>query len=94
VQHREEAEFRAEMMRIYLRPQRETRRTEANENEGRQQSVAHSARGFPGQPLHCDFHGKKAIEWDDSKIKDAGKVAVWTKADSVTLFDDFAYGSK
>jgi 3-keto-disaccharide hydrolase len=38
--------------------------------------------------------GKKAIEWDDAKIKDAGKVGVWTKADSVTLFDDFAYGSK
>jgi 3-keto-disaccharide hydrolase len=40
------------------------------------------------------FDGKKAIEWDDAKIKDAGKVGVWTKADSVTLFDDFAYGSK
>ncbi len=40
----------------------------------------------------CD--GKKAIEWDDDTFKDAGKVGVWTKADSVTLFDDFSYGAK
>jgi hypothetical protein len=40
----------------------------------------------------CD--GKKAIEWDDDTFKDAGKVGVWTKADSVTLFDDFRYGAK
>src|SRR5438309_1175266 len=37
----------------------------------------------------CD--GKKAIEWDDDTFKDAGKVGVWTKADSVTLFDDFSF---
>ncbi|MBZ5677203.1 MAG: hypothetical protein LAP61_23405 [Acidobacteriia bacterium] len=40
------------------------------------------------------FDGKKAIEWDDEKFKDAGKVGVWTKADSITLFDDFSYGAK
>src|SRR5258707_183557 len=39
------------------------------------------------------FDGKKAIDWDDEKFRDAGKVGVWTKADSVTLFDDFTYGS-
>jgi hypothetical protein len=38
--------------------------------------------------------GKKALEWDDATFKDAGKVGVWTKADSVTLFDDFSYGQK
>ena len=38
--------------------------------------------------------GKKAIEWDDETFKDAGKVGVWTKADSTTLFDDFSYGAK
>src|SRR6266542_4248932 len=38
------------------------------------------------------FDGKKAIEWDDTTFKDAGKIGVWTKADSVTLFDDFSYG--
>ncbi len=40
------------------------------------------------------FDGKKALEWDDDTFKDAGKVGVWTKADSVTLFDDFTYGAK
>lgn len=40
----------------------------------------------------CD--GQKAIEWDDETFKDAGKVGLWTKADSVTLFDDFTYGSR
>jgi len=38
--------------------------------------------------------GKKAIEWDDDTFKDAGKVGLWTKADSITLFDDFTYGVK
>jgi hypothetical protein len=40
------------------------------------------------------FDGKKAIEWDDNTFKDAGNVGVWTKADSITLFDDFTYGAK
>jgi len=53
--------------------------------------------------LHVEFHMHhftdvndchKAIEWDDETFKDAGKVGVWTKADSVTLFDDFRYGAK
>jgi hypothetical protein len=38
--------------------------------------------------------GQKALEWDDETFRDAGKVGVWTKADSVTLFDDFGYGQK
>ncbi len=42
--------------------------------------------------MMCD--GNKALDWDDDTFKDAGKVGVWTKADSVTLFDDFSYGTK
>jgi hypothetical protein len=49
---------------------------------------------FQGNHFTVTFDGKKAIEWDDITFKDAGKVGVWTKADSVTLFDDFSYGSK
>ena len=44
--------------------------------------------------LTVTFDGKKAIEWDDETFTDAGMVGVWTKADSVTLFDDFTYGTK
>src|SRR6266446_1372861 len=49
---------------------------------------------FSGAHFTVIFDGKKAIEWADETFKDAGKVGVWTKADSVTLFDDFTYGSK
>src|SRR6266704_3661263 len=49
---------------------------------------------FQGNHFTVTYDGKKAIEWDDQTFKDAGKVGVWTKADSVTLFDDFNYGAK
>src|SRR6266699_3481700 len=49
---------------------------------------------FSGNHFTVTFDGKKALEWDDDTFKDAGKVGVWTKADSVTSFDDFGYGSK
>jgi hypothetical protein len=39
------------------------------------------------------FDGKKAFTWKDDTFKAAGKVGVWTKADSTTLFDDFTYGA-
>ena len=55
----------------------------------------HSLRiDFRGNQFAVTFDGKKAIEWTDEKFKDAGKVGVWTKADSVTSFDDFAYGTE
>jgi hypothetical protein len=49
---------------------------------------------FKGSHFTVSFDGKKAIEWDDDTFKEAGKVGVWTKADSVTLFDDFSYGAQ
>ena len=38
--------------------------------------------------------GVKALAWEDATFKAAGAVGVWTKADSVTLFDDFVYETK
>jgi hypothetical protein len=49
---------------------------------------------FQGSHFTVSFNGQKALEWDDETFKDAGKVGLWTKADSVTVFDDFSYGSK
>ena len=49
---------------------------------------------FSGHHFTVTLDGKKALEWDDETFKDAGQVGLWTKADSVTLFDDFSYGSK
>jgi len=37
--------------------------------------------------------GKRHVELDDTHIRGPGTVGVWTKADSVTAFDDFAYGA-
>lgn len=50
--------------------------------------------GFQGNEFKVLFNGKPALEWQDDTFKEAGKVGVWTKADSVTLFDDFTYGAK
>src|SRR6185369_2155776 len=41
--------------------------------------------------LRVEFAGTR-IKLDDRHIEGAGAVGVWTKADSVTLFDDFAHG--
>ena len=49
---------------------------------------------FKGNKFAVIFDGKKVIEATDDSFAEAGKVGVWTKADSVTLFDDFAYGSR
>ncbi|HYR58039.1 MAG TPA: family 16 glycoside hydrolase [Chthoniobacteraceae bacterium] len=46
---------------------------------------------FKGDQFAVTFDGKKVIEASDDSFKDAGKVGVWTKADSVTLFDDFSF---
>ena|SRR5947209_14006797 len=49
---------------------------------------------FAGEHFTVTLDGKKAIEWDDKTFSEGGMVGVWTKADSVTLFDDFSYGAK
>jgi hypothetical protein len=55
----------------------------------------HSLRvDFSGSHFTVTFDGKKAIEWDDKTFTEPGMVGLWTKADSVTLFDDFTYGAK
>jgi hypothetical protein len=72
------------------------KRTEKKRSDAKVASTTwHSLRvDFQGNHFTVTFDGKKAIEWDDETFKDAGKVGVWTKADSVTLFDDFNYGGK
>jgi hypothetical protein len=49
---------------------------------------------FEGNKFTVSFDGKKVIEANDESFKEAGKVGVWTKADSVTLFDNFTYGAR
>jgi alanine dehydrogenase len=48
---------------------------------------------FAGDRIRVSLNGKLYIELDDAHIKGAGAAGVWTKADSVTAFDDFRYGA-
>ncbi len=53
----------------------------------------HSLRvDFKGSRFSVSFNGKQLFEVEDSTFTDAGKVGLWTKADSVTLFDEVTYG--
>ena len=53
----------------------------------------HSLRvDFKGSRFRVLYNGKQLFEVEDSTFKDAGKVGLWTKADSVTLFDEINYG--
>ena len=47
---------------------------------------------FAEKKIKVTFNGKTYIEYEDGHIAGAGAVGVWTKADSVTAFDDFAFG--
>src|SRR6266480_1055387 len=49
---------------------------------------------FEGNKFTVTFDGNKVIEATDQSFPNAGKVGVWTKADSVTLFDDFSFSGK
>ena len=49
---------------------------------------------FAGKHIKVSLDGKQYIDLEDDHISGAGAVGVWTKADSVTAFDDFSWGSK
>jgi hypothetical protein len=48
---------------------------------------------FAGNRFKVLLNGKHLFDVEDNTFTEAGKVGLWTKADSVTAFDDFAYGS-
>jgi hypothetical protein len=49
---------------------------------------------FAGTRFKVSFNGQALFEVDDSTFAEAGMVGLWTKADSVTAFEGFAYGDK
>jgi hypothetical protein len=49
---------------------------------------------FEGTLFTVTFQGQKLFEVEDDTFRDSGAVGVWTKADSVTEFDDFTFGAK
>jgi hypothetical protein len=48
---------------------------------------------FSGPRISVALNGKTYIDLRDDHIKGAGAIGLWTKADSVTVFDDFSFGS-
>lgn len=46
---------------------------------------------FRGNVFSVAFNGQKLFEVEDSTFPQAGKIGLWTKADSVTYFDDFSF---
>ncbi len=46
---------------------------------------------FQGPVFTVYLNGERLFEVDDATFRDAGKVGLWTKADSVTYFDDFEF---
>jgi hypothetical protein len=49
---------------------------------------------FDGNLFTVTYQGKQLFQVEDETFKDAGAVGVWTKADSVTHFDDFTFGAQ
>jgi hypothetical protein len=49
---------------------------------------------FRGKEFTVSLDGKRVIEASDDTFTGPGVVGLWTKADSVTLFDDFTYGGE
>ena len=47
---------------------------------------------FFGDTFTVKWNGKELFKVQDATFADAGKVGLWTKADSVTAFDDFSLG--
>ena len=49
---------------------------------------------FQGSVFTVSFDGQKLFDVEDSTFTAAGRAGLWTKADSVTYFDDFRLDSK
>jgi hypothetical protein len=49
---------------------------------------------FTGKRIRVSLDGKQYIDVEDVHIEGAGAVGVWTKADSITVFDDFSWGHR
>jgi hypothetical protein len=49
---------------------------------------------FHGNMFTVMLDGKKLFDVEDNTFTDAGRVGLWTKADSVTYFDDFEFSPR
>ena len=49
---------------------------------------------FAGTRFSVIFNGKSLFEVEDATFTDPGMIGLWTKADSLTVFDDLSYGAE
>lgn len=49
---------------------------------------------FAGSRIKVNLDGRTYIDLEDKHISGAGGIGVWTKADSITAFDDFSFDGK
>jgi hypothetical protein len=49
---------------------------------------------FEGSRFNVTFNGKPLFAVEDATFSEAGMVGLWTKADSVTIFDGLTYGER
>ena len=60
-----------------------------------QHNAWHTLRAeFAGKRIKVLLDGKQYMDLEDDHISGAGAVGVWTKADSVTVFDNFSWGGQ
>ena len=48
---------------------------------------------FQDNRFHVIFNGQRVFAVEDRTFLEAGQIGLWTKADSVTLFDNISYGA-
>ena len=75
--------------RISLEPKGTPSKTYGVKHKVPKQSWAALKVTFSGSRFTVYFDGQKIMEVEDSTFTNAGKAGLWTKADSVTRFDDF-----
>jgi len=46
---------------------------------------------FRGNLFEVSFNGEEIFKIEDSTFRESGEVGLWTKADSITYFDDFIF---
>jgi len=80
--------------RIALAPKGTPSKTYGVKHKVPKQTWSTLSVAFQGSSFAVGFDGQKLFDVEDATFSGPGKVGLWTKADSVTYFDDFQLESK
>ncbi len=80
--------------RLSLAPKGTASRTYGVKHRVRKQTWSTLSVTFQGNVFAVSFDGQKLFQVEDSTFTGPGKTGLWTKADSVTYFDDFQVEGK